>query len=90
MKALTKIFSTGIFLAAGGSVLWYALTASSGPCTLLSEEAYGTRVPSRAEQWASLSSGQPFDVLVVGGGSAGGGCCLDSATRSTRSPSRGY
>ncbi|KAI3522229.1 hypothetical protein L1887_11713 [Cichorium endivia] len=44
-------------------------------------------VSSRAEQQSSLSattSGNPLDILVIGGGATGSGVALDAATRGLR------
>lgn len=44
-------------------------------------------VPSRASQKSSLSaatSGNPLDILVIGGGATGCGVALDAATRGLR------
>lgn len=38
-------------------------------------------VPTRAEQLKVLKSGEPFDVIIVGGGCTGAGAALDATTR---------
>ncbi|CAH8444662.1 unnamed protein product [Dicrocoelium dendriticum] len=44
-------------------------------------ERFSKPLPSRAENLARMSSGQVFDVLVIGGGATGAGVAVDAASR---------
>jgi len=52
---------------------------------IFDETGYPKRpVPSRAEQVRRMSSGEEFDLLIVGGGATGTGMAVDAATRGLR------
>ncbi|KAA3680894.1 glycerol-3-phosphate dehydrogenase [Paragonimus westermani] len=44
-------------------------------------ERFSKPLPTRAENLARMSSGQIFDVLVIGGGATGAGVAVDAASR---------
>ena len=85
MTRFVRFFSASAIVVGASTALWYYSSAVSDVPVVLSEEVYGTYLPRRDAQWASLKRGtrdRPFDVLIVGGGATGAGCCVDAATRS--------
>ena len=42
---------------------------------------YHQRLPTREEMVSKLSSGEEFDMIIVGGGATGAGAALDAASR---------
>ena len=47
----------------------------------IATRAASSRIPTREEQVAALSSTEVFDVLIIGAGATGSGAALDAATR---------
>jgi len=85
-------FASSTAIAATGAIGTIYFAQTGNDTTSKSEKAPGTyltttsvkrnsALPTREQQIDGLSSGQVFDVLVVGGGATGAGAALDSATR---------
>jgi len=82
---LKKAAKIGAAVAAfGGTSTALYLTGNKQKPSVAASQSLSSRpsapLPTRAEQLASLKTGE-FDVLVIGGGATGTGCALDAASR---------
>lgn len=81
---MKKLVLTSIVVG-GGATLWWYLSSSTHYPSCAVQVNYSGTVPTRSEQWRSLSArgtiSDPFDILIIGGGATGAGCVIDAATR---------